>query len=287
VRYLGLPLVLACLSTPAHAGAWTRTFGSHYVRVGYDAYVALSWESPVAGSNSATGYQSHGLSLYGEVGLTPRHPLHLQLTVPFTYGVLQFTTVDAAEGSVGVARSFRPSDLQAGLQTRLYKGPIELSALLEMKVPMYRANQIGAQEGTWQEVFPLPGDGQIDITPWLLLGFGTARGFGELHIGYRVRTEAFIDFDTAATFVDGIPIRAKGGVLAGPVWLMADLDAVVNYDDDPYTREFVRLGSSMLWTVWKGLGIEARFAGEPFADNTARGIGFGIGLSWRGDGPQP
>jgi hypothetical protein len=277
---------LALLPSLAHAGAWTRELGSHYARIGQDVYGALSWEAPVGGATTALGYQAHTTSLYAEVGLTPRWPLQAFVTLPVLYSDLQFTTSDAAEGSFGRATSLQPGDLRAGLQTALYRKSVQLALGVEFKVPLYRNDDVGAAQGLWKSVFPLPGDGQLDVTPQLRLGWSGGPAFGELLVGYRFRTEAFLHFDTPATFVDGVAFNLKGGVTFGQVLVMAEVDGLINVADDPYSREYVSLGPSVMVTVWKGLAVEARLSGEAWVDNAAQGMTGGIGLSWRGSPPQ-
>jgi hypothetical protein len=272
---------LLLLPSLAHAGAWTRELGSHYVRAGYDVYGALSWNAPVGGATTALGYQAHTASVYAEVGLTPVWPLQLYTTLPLLYSDLQFTTPDAAEGSAGRATSLQPGDLRVGLQTSLYRKSVQLALGVELKVPLYRNDDIGAAQGLWKSVFPLPGEGQLDVTPQLRLGWSGGKAFGELMVGYRFRTEAFLHFDTPATLVDGVPMNLKGGVTFGRVLVMAELDALVNVSRDPYTREFVSVGPALMVTVWEGLAVEARMSGELWVDNAAQGMTGGLGLSWR------
>ena len=53
------------------------------------------------------------------------------------------------------------------------------------------------------------------------------------------------------------------------------------------SREAVTVGPSVGVTLWKGLAIEARIAGEVVAKNAPRGIAAGIGVSWRYPFPGP
>ena len=52
------------------------------------------------------------------------------------------------------------------------------------------------------------------------------------------------------------------------------------------TREAVAIGPSVGVTIWKGLAIEARLAGELVANNAPRGISAGLGVSWRMPSPE-
>jgi hypothetical protein len=62
---------------------------------------------------------------------------------------------------------------------------------------------------------------------------------------------------------------------------MLQLDGIKNLKADDVTGESVSLGFGAFVTVWKGLAIEGRVAGDLWANNRARGVSFGAGLSWR------
>jgi hypothetical protein len=100
-------------------------------------------------------------------------------------------------------------------------------------------------------------------------------------VGYRHRTEQFVDWDTDLQFVDGIPLRAVFGADLHPLIVMAQFDGIFNIRDDMVTRQNLALGPALMVTVWRGLALEARLQGDLWARNTGRGVGFGLGLSWR------
>jgi hypothetical protein len=169
------------------------------------------------------------------------------------------------------------------LQTSILKKGFQLRPGIDLKIPLYSNDSIGGEFDTWSQAFPMPGEGQIDVTAWLLMGSSIPKApvFVQGGVGYRHRTEHFIGWDTDLEFVDGLPFTATVGATFGPFLGMLQLDGIKNFRKDETTAEHVGLGFSAFVTVWKGLAIEARVAGDVWANNTSRGVSFGTGLSWR------
>jgi len=271
--------------TEAHAGAWTKAFGDYYVKAGADFYKATSYVDPTTGE-VVEGLEFFGqqYSIYGEVGVLPWWPLQVAVMLPVSVGTTTFEEPTVfPEGESARATSARLGDLRVMLQTSILKKDFQLSPAFELKVPMYSNDSVGSDFGTWSEAFPLPGDGQLDVTGWLMMGGAIPKApvFIQGGLGYRHRTEVFVDWTTDLVFVDGIPFTTTIGVTAGPFLGMLQLDGIKNIKEDDVTRENISLGFGAFVTVWKGLAIEARVAGDVWANNAARGVSFGAGLSWR------
>jgi len=269
----------------AEAGAWTRSFGDHYVKLGADFYKAISYVDPATGEEvSGLDFFGQQYSLYGEVGVLPWWPVQIGVLLPLSVGTLSFTDDTLfADMERARATSARLGDLRVSVQTSILKKGFQLSPALELKIPLYSNDSIGGEFDTWSQAFPMPGEGQIDVTGWLLMGSSIPKApvFIQGGLGYRHRTEHFIDWDTDLEFVDGLPLTATVGATFGPFLGMLQFDAIKNFREDETTAENVSLGFSAFVTVWKGLAVEARVAGDVWANNTSRGVSFGAGLSWR------
>jgi hypothetical protein len=279
-----LGLTLAAPSQ-AQAGAWSKNFGELYTKVGADFYKAARYVDP------NTGLEVEGLdffgqqySLYAEVGVLPWWPLQVSLLLPLSVGTSRFPDETVfAEGDTGRATSVRLGDMRVQLQTSILRKGFQLSPAFELKIPLYGNGKVGSHFGTWSEAFPLPGDGQLDVTGWLFFGGALPKTpmFLQGGAGYRHRSSTFIGWDTDLDFVDGIPFTATLGVNIGPVLAMLQVDGIKNVREDEITRENLSVGVGIFASVWRGLAIEGRFAGEVWANNAAQGISFGVGLSWR------
>jgi hypothetical protein len=274
------------LGGAAHAGAWTKELGELYAKVGADVYGSLRYVSPGTAAEGGS-YFGQQVGVYGEVGVLPEHRGQLVVSAPFVIGT-HMGTVNDPTGPVSVrASTARFGDLRAGAQIALHER-LPLSAAIEVKVPMYANDSVGAAYPTLEALFPLPGDGQIDATAWVFGGATPWKDtFLEAGVGYRHRTELFLGWDDVPddiVFVDGIPWVAKGGYTMGNVLLLLGTDGIVSVGDrahDEYTREYVGLFASALIDIAEGIALEPRVAGEVWADHTSQGIGGGLGLSMR------
>lgn len=270
-------------STSAHAGAWTRDLGQHFTRGGMDAYVSHRFENALQDVDEVVRFTSYSASVYSEVGISPAWPLQLTVQVPLTFSALDFKVIDAVDPSEqGRATTSRLGDANLSIQTALLRNkPIELAGALTVKIPLYRLDGIGRDQGAWTDVFPRPGDGQIDVTPWVWLGGGFPSGFYEVGVGYRFRTEAFIGEAPEASVGDGIPFHAKLGLHGGRVWGIAEVLGIKNFRDDLFTREHVAVGATVMVQVWKGLAVDARVAPEIWTRKASQGVSWSLGLSWQ------
>ena len=278
-----LALGVLLVAPAAWAGAWTRDAGSYYFKVGFDVYGAGNFAA--AGRIAAVGqsYFARQLNLYGEVGVLPQWPVQVSVSLPaMTSGTLY-------QGKIHIPASgpratvVRPGDLQVQVQAALSKkAPIALA--VQAKVPLYQNGKIGLDYGTsYKDLFPLPGDGQVDLTGWFLAG-ASLKGaplWNDFGVGYRHRTEWFIGWDTNATVVDGIPFYDTFGASLGKWTPMLRVDGIVNLKKDVYTRENVALGPAVMFDVHDGVALEARLSGDLWAHDASRGLGGEIGISVR------
>jgi len=284
-------LIAAAVTSPrqAHAGAWTKTLGEYYIKAGADFYKAARYVDPTTGDEVENiDFFAQQYSLYAEFGLIPWWPLQVSVLLPLSVSTSRFTDdMNFPEGETGLSRTVRLGDLRVLVQTSILHKDFQLSPAFELKVPLYSNNSVGSKFGTWQEAFPMPGDGQLDLTGWLLAGGGLPKTplFIQGGVGYRHRTETFVDWDTNLEFVDGIPFTTTVGASFGPFLGMLQVDGIKNIQEDEVTGENLSVGLGVFVTVWKGLAIEGRFAGDVWANNTAQGVSWGFGLSWRSPYP--
>jgi hypothetical protein len=278
-----IAVLAACaLAAPeAHAGAWTRGFGEHYLRVGFEHYQASRYEDAQGPARGGTEYVARGLHLYGEVGVLPAHPLQLSVSLPVAAGTLEFPVERAVDGAPGRASTVRAGDLRAAVQTAVLSGDLQLAVALELKLPLYANDGVGGDHPGYEDVFPLPGDGQIDLAPWLLAGRSLGPAFVEAAVGWVWRTEAFLGYTTDARFSDGFAWRAKGGVGFGPLLGLLELDGMVAAPLNEHTREWIRLAPQVALTLWEGLALDLRGGIDLWSRNAPQGFAVGAGLSWR------
>ncbi|HHO51185.1 MAG TPA: hypothetical protein ENK18_10015 [Deltaproteobacteria bacterium] len=277
------------LASPAHGGAWTRELGSFYVKGGADLYQAQRFRAPGAPDESEGGYLGQQYSLYAEGGVSPLHPVQLAVSAPLTIGTHRTEIIDAFGPLPVRATTLRGGDLRATIQTALLdRAPV--SAAVEIKIPLYANGSVGDSVPNYKELFPKPGDGQIDLTLWLSAGAAVLPDlFVEGGIGYLHRTEVFIGWQTDITFADGARFGGKAGYRVLEPWLMiVGLDGQLAFTqtgpdglEDLYTRQFITLSTSALIDLAEGLSLEPRIAQDLFARNASQGLGVGLGLSVR------
>jgi hypothetical protein len=277
-----LALVLLSAPSAAEAGAWTKSFGSYYAKVGADFYKPGAYVDTETGEETSDSYFGQSYGVYIEVGLFPLWPLQVSVHLPVSVGTVTFTDPKSFGEEAAKATTTRLGDLRIGFQGAILKKTVQLSLGIQVKIPLYSNDRVGDGFSTYKEVFPLPGDGQIDINPQVHIGGGIpgtplwmTGGVGYLH-----RTSTFIGWDTDLDFVDSLTFTYTFGANAGPVLIMFQLDGNKNFLDDSVTRQALSLGPALAVNVWRGLSISARFQGEVWAQNAPRGISFGLGLSY-------
>jgi hypothetical protein len=274
------------LVSDAAAGAWTKELGEAYAKVSVDLYRTLEFVR--AGTASQGGaYTGEQVTAYGEVGVLRSWRTQVTLAAPFVVGTHAATIHDPL-GPLDVrATTARLGDLRLGTQVALHrKAPI--AAAVEVKVPLYSNDSVGEGHPSLAPLFPVPGDGQIDITAWLGAGRAWGPTFVEAALGYRHRTEWFVAWHPPddIAFVDGFPWVLKGGHQVGRVLLLAGTEGIVNPTDSQdgssqVTREFASLFAAALVDVAHGIAIEPRLWGEVWAQHTSQGVGAGLGVSFR------
>lgn len=271
--------MIVLLATAALGGAWTREAGDHYAKIGADLYAASDYVDPLTGMPADRRYLGQQYGVYGEIGVLRAWPVQLTVQAPLSIGTVAF----AAAGYDGRARAttVRLGDAHLAVQAKLPVDAVQLAAALDAKVPLYANGAIGQDYPVYQGLFPKVGDGQVDLTAWLLAGGAVPHGWLEGGLGYRHRTEAFVGWDVDLQFVDGIALTATAGAQLGPVAAMLKADGVKNLTRDELTREYLTAGPALLWTISGGVGLEARFAADLWARHAARGVGGGIGVSVR------
>ena len=277
-------MIAALLAASAHGGAWTKEVGEVYVKAGADAYGALSFVAP-GGTEASEGSRYFGqqYSVYGETGVLPVHPVQVSVSAPLVVGTHTATAFDAMGPLRLRATTARLGDLRAAVQVALHD-EIPIAAAVEAKVPLYANGSVGADIPNYQELFPKPGDGQLDLTGWLFAGGSLAKAtFLEGGVGYQHRTEAFVGWDTDITFADSVRFVAKGGRTFGPVLPIVGVEGTVSLGgaDDLYTRQFLVASASALIDIAEGLALEPRFGAELWARSASQGLGGGLGVSWR------
>lgn len=270
---------MIALASVAHAGAWTRELGHGYTRAGLD----LSWTAQFVGPLGEEGgrYRAEQVTGYAEVGVGPRAwPMQVGVGVPVIAGH-HTTTVTTVVGPLDVrASSTRPGDLRLVPQVALHPDlPVALA--FEVKWPLYANDGVGGDVGP-HELFPKPGDGQLDLAPLLWAGASKGAWFAEGMAGWRHRTERFVHFTTDATFSDAWLLTAKGGARWGRALPVAQVDVTRSLRADDTSREAVTTSLTALVDVVRDhVALEPRAAADLWARNTSRGWSLGLGLSAR------
>jgi hypothetical protein len=278
-------VILAALLVPdASAGAWTKSLGEHYAKAGVELYGTTRFvRAGTAGSGGS--YVGEQVTAYGELGVLRAWPVQINLSAPFVVGT-HATQVSDPLGELDVrASTARLGDLRVAAQVALHRSA-PISAAVEAKVPLYANDSVGENQPVLAPLFPLPGDGQVDLTAWLGAGRSWGPTFVEGALGYRHRTEAFVGWHPPETiaFVDGIPFVLKGGHRFGKAMLLlAGTEGIVNVapDDADVTRQYASLFVSAMVDLGRGVAIEPRTWGEVWAKNTSQGVGGGLAVSVR------
>jgi hypothetical protein len=282
-------MVVLLVAAVASAGAWTRDVGSFYTKLGADLYAAPQYTSPATllpgtDASAAGPFVGEQVAAYGEVGLLDRAIWRFQLAaaVPLSIGHTAFESDGPFGRLAGRTVVARVGDVRITPQVALAK-QAPLAAALEVKVPAYRNDSVCA--GNPYRVYcARPGEGQVDVTPWLYAGFTKGHGFAELGGGYRVRTGWVIGSEgPAAPLGDGPVWAVTGGWTFGELLAMLKADGVHVLGADAVTPRAIRAGPSVLYTVAPkaGIAVEARFEADVVATATSRGIGGGLGVSAR------
>lgn len=274
---LAFALAFGALASTAQAGPWVRDPGHAYLKLGAARFTAD--EGFNQGLSTGLAYVGDSFNLYAEVGLPGR--LQLVGDLPFVAGVNA-----SPEGVNYHNRSFGDARLQ--LDWGALEGtPLTLS--LEAKLPLY--TPLG-QQGPGDPVagfprsatrFPDPGDGNVDLTPKVQLGwsFHPIPAWATAELGYRARLDGFSD---------GLWAAASAGWFVWPDHIALGLygNAVVNFTEDANpalraTREFVYVQGYALVTAAPldpNLALTLSAGVLPWARSSAAGRDVGLGISY-------
>jgi len=256
--------------------------------VGADAYGAVTYVDPLTGETFEDGeFFGTQFALSGEVGLLPVWPLQITFRLPVFFGlfVLEVPELDEPVRATTV----QPGDASVGIQVGLVRRPLVLAFGAEAKIPLYSISSIGQRFGAWQEAFPVPGEGQVDVTLWLRGGGRPAGGalIIEAALGYRFRTEHFVGDSPDLVLVDGVPFELGLTADLKRAFVGFRLEGNVNVREDDRTRQRLAIGAVGSGVLGRGFSLEGYVLGEVWAQNAAQGIAFGLGLSWQGLLPPP
>lgn len=260
----------------ALAGPWTRAPGDAYLKLSADGYATTRYVAPDALAREAT-YRGLQVGAYAEVGLVER--LQVSVAAPLVVGA-SVTTVSTAIDSYDVrTTSVSPGDLWVAPQVALSRSR-PLALRLEAKVPMYGLDAVGRRDPVYRVLYAAPGDGQIDLVPFLTGGASAGTAFGEAELGYAFRTPWAFD-DRPLPAGDGPAARLKGGIAdAGWLaWVGTDARFALAHVDT--TRQWVTASVGGGRDLGEGFALEARVAYDVWTRAISQGIGAGLGLSWR------
>jgi hypothetical protein len=302
--------MITALVSLAIAGPWTRSHGDAYVKAGADYYYTTKYVLPAESGLAATGdfgtdsFFGHQYSVYGEAGISDAWPIQLAVRAPLTVSVVDFAASDTVNVISGTATSTRMGDLELMPQVALSKKhPIAFG--LGVKLPLYNVDNVCAGS-VYRDFCGRPGDGQLDVTPWLLAGgsFFKGKAWAEGQVGYRWRSEAYRNWDTTRAFIDSLAFGGTLGAKVGPTLLMVRLDGNRNFSglvydksyadpivqaatdankgEDPFTLQSIRFGPQAMLLLSDHWALEGRAQWDVWAQSTSIGVGFGGGVSWRG-----
>lgn len=266
-----LVLLAVCTASPAAAGPWSKSGGELYVKAGEGFFLADTYVDSTGQVREGTEYLGASTFAYFEVGVGPK--LQVQGYLPFTVARNTFADgvryLHSGGGDAVVAVQWSP--------------PIKvtMAARLELKLPMY---DVGGVEGQYATRFPAFGDGQVDVTPWFSIGGSIPKTpmWGYAEAGYRFRTEAYIGEGDTRVFLDSFIFSGQLGVMIGERAFAAfTVSGVTPFRIDEVTKAYLALGPSAGVFLGKGFAVEASFDPIVWARNSSRGIGFGLGLSYK------
>jgi hypothetical protein len=271
------------LPSSAEAGAWTKEFGAYYAKIGADFYKPAAYVDPATGEATSDSFFGQNYNLYIEAGVFPLWPIQVSVLLPVSVGTVTFSDPKTFGDETARAVTTRLGDLRFGVQAAILKKTVQLAVGLQVKVPLYSNGRVGSEFPTYAEVFPLPGDGQIDVNPQVHVGGGLpgVPMWMTLGVGYLHRSSAFLGWEPDLDFVDSLSFTYTFGGNAGPVLIMFNLDGNKNFVADDVTREGVAAGPSVAVNVWRGLSISARLQGEVWSRNAGQGVSFGLGVSYQ------
>jgi hypothetical protein len=279
-------LVVAWLlpAAKADAGPWVRPPWSAYVKFATSFYSAEESFSRGVMARGLT-YDAITYDLYAEIGL----PWRLTAVVDLPY-------VTAANTSAATDVEYQNNTFGDGrfeLHYGLLDAPVALAFGVETKVPLYQLVSDQA-EGSLVEVdsrlwpaasFPEVGDGNVDVTPKALAGLGfhlgPLPGWATTELGYRIRTEGFLDgpYFAASLGLFVWPQHIALGAYTNGIFALGE-------DEDPnvvatqelvYTQGYVHVTGAP-WVP--DMGLTVAYGGVVYAENTSKGQELSLALSY-------
>jgi hypothetical protein len=299
VSWLSLLLLGSTAATDeARAGAWTRELGHFYAKGGLGVYTANRFVAPGTSEPVDVNFWSQQYQVYGEAGVLPGYKGQISVFAPLGVGTLRGEVMDPFGVVPLRATTVRLGDLRVAGQIALHP-EVPLAAAVEAKIPMYGNGNVGQDYPIYQDIFPKPGDGQVDLIGWLYAGASPLpKTFAEVGVGYLHRTEAFVGWDEASrrralnadpqstarselTFVDGVVFNVKGGRQLGPVLPIVGVEGQLALAESQWTRQFVAPYALALIDVAEGLAIEPSVKWEAWARSASQGVAGSLGVSYR------
>ncbi len=274
---VGTLLFWTLLTSTAQAGPWTREPGRWYFKLAQGLFVAEGFRDSNGTFISDTTYRGWNTSAYGEVGVVDG--VQAQLYVPFTIGendfdsdsILRLST-PCEGGRLALSTQRRTfGDALVGAQWSTPWLSLPHAVRVNAKLPLY---SVGEPKGLCGDLFPQPGDGQVDLDLWLSAGDSIADGelylYGEL--GHRFRTELYFGEDMGQAFADTfLAFGQIGWQLLEGSFLMLNLNYALPYEDDGITKGSLTLGPAFYLGVGDGFAVEAALDFTPWARNSAEG----------------
>lgn len=299
------------LASLAVAGPWTREQGSTYTKAGADYYATTRYILPAESGLGSTGdvgtnaFFGHQYSVYSELGVSDGWPIQVAARLPFTVSDVAFAAEDSVNVLSGDVQSYRMGDFEIMPQVALSrKHPI--AAAVQLKLPLYNVDSI-CEGSIYLDFCGRPGDGQLDLTGWLLAGgsFFSGKAWAEGQLGYRHRTEVFRNWTTDRAFVDSLAFGGTvGGKIGSRFLAMVRFDGNRNFSgflydkqygdplvqaavdanggEDPFTRQSIGVGPQAMVMLTDHVALEGRASWDVWAQSTSIGVGFGAGISWNG-----
>ncbi|MFZ9888657.1 MAG: hypothetical protein ACO3JL_14250 [Myxococcota bacterium] len=283
-----LPLCLCTLvlgataATSATAGAWSKPAGGVYAKLGSSAFV------------SGHAYDNRGRRVDGDTFVLRAETLYAYAELGLTDDVtlVAFVPWAAATNQHESGVRFHTlgfGDATLGAQVPVATwGPLRVSARVDGKVPLYRGGpsvqgrQSAAVPGYGRSAryFPALGDGQVDMTSWVLGGMSLPAidGFVGVEGGYRLRfgniTDAIVALSTLGTWL-----------LPGRLLLLVNAQSVMSLPSEDELRVavgkgYLAFGPACMVILGGGLTLELGYDVVTQGVNTAGGTQLQLGISY-------
>jgi hypothetical protein len=285
VRALIVVAVLGA-SASAHAGAWTRDAGHHYVNISYSRIATSTLFAPDFSKVPIPPYEQHQLGFYGEVGLVSRW---LTATVEGTlYRKNRLVGQGATDGF---------GDVRLGAWSGLVTQPVRLALGITVGIPTGdpRPSAPSADPEAQLIARSLPtGDGEVDVEGRLALGssFGRTPKWPVEHYlvveaGYWLRTAGFSDaFVWRVELGTRFPWRFIDRFwwiwrFSGVESFASTTEAAQNATGLGNGVTFIAPGIEVYGRIWRGLGASVALDSALRARSVAAGVNLRFAVSWQ------